>query len=106
MGKTLQELLTEEEKENIISMYENNISLREIERLTGHGRTRVAKMLENLGIKTTTGNHYRKYFFDFDFFENIDTELKAYWLGFLYADGCVLPVNKYGEQDFQLTLAQ
>lgn len=25
-----------------------------------------------------------------NFFEKIDNELKAYWLGFLYADGCVL----------------
>jgi hypothetical protein len=24
-----------------------------------------------------------------DYFENIDTKSKAYWLGFLYADGCV-----------------
>lgn len=24
-----------------------------------------------------------------DYFERIDTEAKAYWLGFLYADGCV-----------------
>lgn len=30
------------------------------------------------------------------FFESIDCELKAYWLGFLFADGCVLEsFNKY-----------
>jgi hypothetical protein len=28
--------------------------------------------------------HYNK-----DYFENIDTKEKAYWLGFIYADGCV-----------------
>ena len=106
MGKTLQELLTQEEIEDIIAMYQNNMSLREIERLTHHGRPQIAKMLENFGIKTTSGNHYRKYFFDFDFFEKIDNELKAYWLGFMYADGCVLPQNKYGEQEIQLTLAK
>ena len=31
----------------------------------------------------------RKYFFNEDFFEKIDNERKAYWLGFIYADGCV-----------------
>lgn len=30
-----------------------------------------------------------KYAFNERFFQNIDTEEKAYWLGFLYADGCV-----------------
>lgn len=30
-----------------------------------------------------------KYYYDKDFFQNIDTEEKAYWLGFLYADGCI-----------------
>lgn len=29
----------------------------------------------------------RKYRVNVNFFENIDTEEKAYWLGFLYADG-------------------
>lgn len=29
----------------------------------------------------------RKYFFNENFFRNIDTEQKAYWLGFFYADG-------------------
>ena len=31
----------------------------------------------------------RKYSANFDYFEKIDNEEKAYWLGFLYADGCV-----------------
>ena len=106
MSIPLCELLSDEEREEIISLYQNNVSLRKISESTGHGRQAIATMLENLGIKTTTGNHYRKYFFDFDFFEKIDNEFKAYWLGFLYADGCVLPINKYGEQEFQLVLAK
>ena len=57
-------------------------------------------MLEDLDIKITYGNHYRKYFCDFDFFKTIDNELSAYWLGFMYADGCVLSPSKYGQQAF------
>lgn len=33
-----------------------------------------------------------KYKYNKDFFEKIDNENKAYWLGFLYADGCI---NRY-----------
>jgi len=33
--------------------------------------------------------HGRKYDCDFTFFEQIDTEAKAYWLGFIAADGCI-----------------
>ncbi len=36
----------------------------------------------------------RKYFFNENFFEVIDTEEKAYWLGFIMADGCVSSSNK------------
>ncbi len=31
-----------------------------------------------------------------DFFENIDTEEKAYWLGFMYTDGYVTTNNRWG----------
>lgn len=34
-----------------------------------------------------TSYHTRRHFFDQTFFDTIDTEEKAYWLGFLYADG-------------------
>jgi hypothetical protein len=30
-----------------------------------------------------------KYYYNKDYFETIDTQEKAYWLGFLYADGCI-----------------
>lgn len=35
----------------------------------------------------------REFYVNDDFFETIDTEAKAYWLGFLYADGCVYHIN-------------
>lgn len=96
--------LTLEQLNDIINMYKNNISLREIEKRTSFTRRAVGKMLEELGIKTTQGNHYKKYSFNFDFFEKINSELSAYWLGFLYADGCILAPREYGEQEFKLVL--
>ncbi len=39
-------------------------------------------------LKTNGLNHQRLKF-NHDFFENIDCEEKAYWLGFIMADGCV-----------------
>lgn len=106
--QSLENVISKEEKEKIIKMYQDNISLREISNQTKHSRNAISKMLEKSDIKTTKGNHYRKYFFDFDFFEKIDSEIKAYWLGFLYADGCVLPQDPrgYGEQEFKLSLSE
>lgn len=103
-AQTLINVLSQQEIDNIVEMYQNNVSLREIERRTSHGRPAITKMLETLGVKTTSGNHYRYNFFNFDFFEKIDNELSAYWLGFMYADGCVEKQNKYGEQTFKIAI--
>jgi len=39
------------------------------------------------GLTIMPGTH--KYFLDDTFFDSIDSEAKAYWLGFLTADGCI-----------------
>lgn len=96
-----------ETKNKIIEAYKNNMSLREIEKEFKVLRATVSKFLEEQNIKKIKGNHYRKYFHDFDFFENIDTEEKAYWLGFMFADGYIVNnENRYGEDEFGLTLAE
>lgn len=89
----------------IIEDYKNGKSMRQIEKDYGVTRYSVAKYLEEKNIKTQRGNHYRKYYHDFDFFENIDTEEKAYWLGFMFADGYIIDQsNRYGEDHFGITL--
>lgn len=69
------------------------MSLRQIEKETGIPRKKISKLLKSEGCEIkarstgTTGK--RKYQLDENVFETIDTEAKAYWLGFLYADGHV-----------------
>lgn len=36
----------------------------------------------------------RKYSCDYDYFESIDSNEKAYWLGFIMADGCILHTKR------------
>ena len=106
-GKTLEQLLSIEEKQKIIEDYHHNMSLRELEKKYHHRRDALSHWLESIGEKTSKGNHYRKYFHDEDFFETIDTEEKAYWLGFMFADGYIINHdNLYGQDMFGLSLAE
>ena len=75
------------------------MSLREIERVYNINRHYLSKKLEEIGVKTSKGNHYRKYFHDFDYFEIIDNHEKAYFLGLLMADGYITDNSKIHGQD-------
>jgi len=46
-------------------------------------------MIEAVTYKFRRSQSNRQYTLDEKFFENIDTEQKAYWLGFILADGCI-----------------
>ncbi len=50
----------------------------------------VCRVLKRNNISIRPATDRRKYDIDLDFFENIDKEEKAYFLGFLYADGHIL----------------
>lgn len=106
MAKSIRSF-TEEEKEKMIEEYKNNISLRQLQEKYGVSRSTLSKFLEEAGVKTTKGNHYRKYFHDEDFFEVIDTEEKAYWLGFMFADGYIVDHSKiHGQDAFGISLVE
>ena len=98
---------SKEIKEKIVEDYLNNKSLRQIEQDYDVSRATVSKYLEKHGIKNQKGNHYRKYFHDFNYFEIIDSEEKAYWLGFMFADGYIVDFsNTYGEDSFGISISK
>lgn len=89
----------------IIEYRDNNLSLRKIQEKYNVNRHKVAKILEEKGIKTTKGNHYRYNFHDFDYFETIDSHARAYFLGLLMADGYISDNSKrHGEDKFGISL--
>lgn len=61
--QSLVDILSQDELNNIIAMYQNNVSLREIERITHHGRPALSKMLTELGIKNFARQSSPKIFF-------------------------------------------
>lgn len=79
---------TEEQQEEIISAYLNNyLSMREIGNIFGVSKNVIKRILLENSIEIRTSNHHYKA--DYDKFHNINSAEKAYWLGFIAADGCV-----------------
>lgn len=71
----------------IIDYIDNNLTATECAKKYNIGRTTLLRHLEKYDIEknyTTTKREYNR-----DYFEVIDTEEKAYWLGFIAADGCI-----------------
>lgn len=62
----------------------NKYSSKEIGEMLNRTRCAVQLKINKIGLKRED-----KYFYNENFFENIDSEEKAYWLGFIYADGYI-----------------
>lgn len=106
-SKGLNKILT---KEYLIEEhYNKKRSVRDIAREHNCSHTNVSKYLKRFGIKNKTkikGNEYaRIYNINHDYFEIIDSHEKAYWFGFVYADGYVMKKGS-GSDTFRVTLAK
>ncbi|QWI10073.1 UPF0175 family protein [Bacillus mycoides] len=77
----------EMKKEKAYDLYMKGLSIGKASNEAGIDERTLSRLLKKRNIDTTI--HSRKYRFNEDYFKKIDTEDKAYWLGFIYADGCV-----------------
>jgi len=77
-----------EDELKIIEMYQQGLSAPKIAKKFNVQNTLILRYLEKNNINRRSAEEcHRKYEIDEHFFDNIDTEEKAYFLGFLYADG-------------------
>jgi hypothetical protein len=98
MGKICSKCKIEKELEKFYKKTRNNSEVRDSCILC------VKQYNKNQNLKRKDKNYIkkRKYFYDENFFEKIDNEEKAYFLGFIFADGCV--VNDSKKSRYQVTL--
>lgn len=91
-------IFTKEETDLMIKMYKDGETYDCISKIVKTKSSKVSEYLRTLGYdkrpKNTLKNHEylsssRKNIVDENYFKIIDSESKAYWLGFLYADGYV-----------------
>jgi hypothetical protein len=82
-------ILSEQELQNIINLYSSGLSFAKVAKLTTYSSGFIKDTLKRANIKTRSLDLAKREFhpLDEDFFEVIDTEAKAYFLGLLFADG-------------------
>ena len=86
-GKTF---VAREIQDEVVNVYKSGVSRTEISIETGLDMRTINRILDNNNVYIRTqGEMAKKYEVDYTFFEKIDTEAKAYWLGFIYADGYI-----------------
>lgn len=75
----------------MLKMYnEDKMSLQKIANATGYGVATVHRVLKEMNYTPRSNREQAlKYTFNEDYFEDIDSEHKAYWLGYICADGTI-----------------
>lgn len=92
LGKSYKSL-TQEDKDLIIKLFQKDrLTIDDIIKIIPTTRRAVPKVLKEAGINTTRKNRYtlNEYYFD-----NVNTERKAYWLGIIASDGSITKTNYF-----------
>lgn len=83
--------ITDEMRNRVIELFKAGVFTREIAAETGICRQTITKIAVDAGLPTSQADKgtHRKHGVNDTFFDVIDTEEKAYWLGVITADGSV-----------------
>ena len=84
-----------------MQLYLDGMSLTQASKEVGSSSKRLSKYLKDNGVEITNPVKVRQ--MNEDFFKVIDTEQKAYWLGFIYADGYITEYKR-GERVKSMSL--
>lgn len=83
-------IVRDETIEKIVNEYVKGVSINDISKKYKINTRKISNILKSRDIEI---RGRRKFYYNEDFFEKIDNNLKAYWLGFLYADGCIRDIK-------------
>jgi len=89
MGKFIYGIC-EKNKDFIVSEYRSGVVPSKIADKLGCGSTAIHHFLKKHSIEPFTREDRVGLEIDLDYFEVIDSPDKAYWLGFIVADGCIV----------------
>lgn len=76
------------EEEDFLRENSKTMSYQELATSLGRTKNGVSKRVRQLNLEIK--NTFNKYEYNVNYFSEIDTAEKAYWLGFIAADGCLL----------------
>lgn len=98
--------LSKEQIQNMCRLYKEGKSSVELGNIFNKTPSSIVGYLKRNGIETRSNKqNSRKYYHDENYFKKIDSEEKAYWLGFIYADGFINAKHKSSSQSFGITLS-
>lgn len=89
----MQRKFTRQDIDTVINLYINGKQQREIAQILNCEQTTISNILRRNNIKTRVGKKIIYTDINTSFFKKINSEESAYFLGFLYADGCVQTKN-------------
>lgn len=78
------------EKDEIVKLYDSGMGCYKISKIFSCSPSTINNFLKKHKVNTQkTPNNYRKYTLNENYFEKIDSEVKSYFLGLIYSDGCI-----------------
>ena len=78
--------------EEIINLYDQGFQIWKLAKMFKSSEETISKLLKANGVEVVRNGVRAS--FNHHIFDSIDTEEKAYWLGFIWADGCIINVKE------------